>query len=60
MDPQEIARVTEVNKYLKLDLSIEKELQAIVKMAADICGTPTALITLLTEDTRAISCGSIS
>jgi GAF domain-containing protein len=42
------------HRFLKLRISREEELQHIVSLAAKICGTPTALITLLGEDTQYI------
>ncbi|QJD97254.1 GAF domain-containing protein [Mucilaginibacter robiniae] len=51
---QEIERQEAVNRLLKLQISKEQELQSIVKLAAEICGTPTALITLIDENTQYI------
>ncbi|MXV16019.1 GAF domain-containing protein [Hufsiella ginkgonis] len=39
---------------MKLDIDREKELQEIVELVARICGTPTALITLIAEDLQHI------
>lgn len=42
-------RLNTVRRYLGLKISREKELQDIVKLAAEICKTPIALITLMEE-----------
>ena len=49
MPQRELERLQAVNRFLKLEFSKEKELQEIVELAAAICGTPTALITLIDE-----------
>ncbi|QJD96343.1 GAF domain-containing protein [Mucilaginibacter robiniae] len=54
MPQKELERIAAVNRFLKLELSKEKELQEIVKLAAEICGTPTALLTLIDEETQYI------
>lgn len=54
MPLREIERLQAVNRFLKLEISKEKELQAIVELAAKICGTPTALITMMDEQTQYI------
>lgn len=54
MPIKELERLRAVNRFLKLELSKEKELQDIVNFAAEICGVPTALITLIDEDTQHI------
>ncbi len=41
-------------RFLSLSLNKEKELQDIVELAAEICEVPTALITILDEDTQHI------
>ena len=41
-----------VNRFLKFEISREKELQDIVSLAAKVCETPVALITLLDDDTQ--------
>ena len=54
MPLRELERIAAVNRFLKLEISKEKELQDIVELAAKICGTPTALITLIDADTQFI------
>ncbi|SDF47611.1 PAS domain S-box-containing protein [Mucilaginibacter pineti] len=54
MPLKELERLAAVNRFLKLEISKEKELQEIVELAAQICGTPTALITLIDQDTQHI------
>ncbi|RZL07846.1 MAG: hypothetical protein EOO89_22485 [Pedobacter sp.] len=51
---KELERLQAVNRFLKLEISKEKELQEIVRLAASICDTETALITLIDEDTQHI------
>ena len=51
---KELERIKAVNRFLKLEISKEKELQDIVSLAASICGTETALITFIDEDTQYI------
>jgi PAS domain-containing protein len=52
MSQKEGNRVQTVNRFLNLEFSKEKELQEIVTFAAEVCGTSTAAITLLGEDTQ--------
>jgi PAS domain-containing protein len=52
MSQREAKRVQAVNRFLNLEFSKEKELQEIVSVAAEICGTSTAAITLLGKDTQ--------
>lgn len=54
MPHRELQRLQEVNRYLKLKISKEGELQEIAEFAAQICGTPIALITLIDDDTQFI------
>lgn len=54
MPLRELERLQAVNRFIKLEISKEKELQEIVELAASICGTPTALITLIGEDMQYI------
>ncbi|ASU32934.1 GAF domain-containing protein [Mucilaginibacter xinganensis] len=54
MPQKELERLQAVNRFLKLDFVKERELQEIVMLAAKICGTPTALITLIDEATQYI------
>jgi hypothetical protein len=51
---KELERLKAVNRFLKLEISREKNLQEIVALAASICNTKTALITLIDEDTQHI------
>jgi GAF domain-containing protein len=48
----EALRVIAVNKFKEQSISLEKELSEIVEMAAEICETPIALVTLIDEDTQ--------
>lgn len=52
MPLKELERLQAVNRFLKLEISKEKEIQEIVELAARICGTPTALVTLVGDDTQ--------
>ncbi|UEG53100.1 PAS domain S-box protein [Mucilaginibacter daejeonensis] len=54
MPLRELERIRAVNRLLKLEISKEKELQEIVELAATICGTSIALITLLDADTQTV------
>jgi PAS domain S-box-containing protein len=54
MPLRELERLQAVERFLKLESSKDAELQAIVSMAAKICGTPSALITLIDHDTQHI------
>ncbi|WP_345954599.1 GAF domain-containing protein [Mucilaginibacter sp. PAMB04168] len=54
MPKRELERLQAVNRFLKLKISKEEELQEIVSLAADVCGTPTALITLIDADMQYI------
>ena len=54
MPLKELERLQSVNKFLKIDFMLEKELQQIVDTAARICGCPTALISLIGEHTQYI------
>lgn len=47
-------RVEAVNRFLTLEISKEEEIQRIVDMAAVICKTKVALVTLLDHDTQHI------
>ena len=46
----EINRIEEVNKYLQIDFTRNSEFQNLVDLAAKLCGTPVAILTLLGED----------
>ncbi len=54
MPQKEIDRVQAVKRFLNLKISKEKELQHVIELAAKVCGTPTALITFIDEDTQHI------
>ncbi|MCJ8210793.1 GAF domain-containing protein [Mucilaginibacter sp. RS28] len=54
MPQRELERLQRVNRFLKLEISKEKELQEIVDLAASICSTPTALLTFIDKDTQYI------
>ena len=54
MPLRELERLAAVNRFLKLEISKENELQEIVNLAAQICETETALITLIDEHTQHI------
>lgn len=51
---KELERLQAVNRFLKLEISRERGLQEIVALAASICNTETALITLIDEDIQHI------
>ena len=50
MPLKELERLQAVNKYLKININVEEELQAIAKTAADICDCSAAIITVSDED----------
>lgn len=54
MPSKEQERLRAVNRFLKLEISKEKQIQEIVGLAAEICQTPTAMVTLLDHDTQYI------
>lgn len=54
MQETEKKRLETVRRFLETEFSKEKELQEIVVLAAKICGTPTALITLIDDKTQHI------
>lgn len=54
MPYRELERLKAVHRFLNLELSKENELQEIIRLAAAICGTPTALLTLIDQDTQYI------
>lgn len=54
MPQKELKRLKIVHRFLKLEFSKENELQEIVTLAAKICGTPTAFITMIDGDTQVI------
>lgn len=49
MTNAELNRIEEVNRYLQLDLAKTSDLQNLVDLAAKLCGTPVAILTLLGE-----------
>lgn len=52
MNKTEQRRVTTVKRFLDLKISRENELQGIVKMAAEICHTPIAMIAFMDDTTQ--------
>ena len=54
MPDNDFNRLKAVYRYLELDISKEKELQEISDIAAQICNTPIALMTLIDEATQYI------
>ncbi|MVN91767.1 GAF domain-containing protein [Mucilaginibacter aquatilis] len=50
MPLRELERIKAVNRFLKLEISKDAELQEIVELAARVCGTNAALITFLDAD----------
>ena len=54
MYKSEIERVRTVKRFLNLDIGKENKINEILSLAAKICNVPTALITLLDEDTQHI------
>jgi hypothetical protein len=43
-----------INRFLKMDISKEEELQQIVELAAGICNVPIAMITFMDDKTQHI------
>ena len=54
MPRKELERLQAVDRFLKLKISREDELQELVNCAAEICETPIAMITLIDADTQHI------
>ena len=54
MPQKELERLQAVHRFLKLEFNKQEELQEIVKVAAQICATPTSLITFVDKDTQYI------
>ncbi|QJD97253.1 GAF domain-containing protein [Mucilaginibacter robiniae] len=52
MPQRELERLRTVNRFLKLEISKEKELQEIVEHAAQICGASIAMITFMDEEAQ--------
>ena len=46
----ETQRLEAVNRFMRMDNSIDEDLNQLVKLTAQICNTPIALITLIDED----------
>lgn len=57
MPLKELERLQAVNCFLTLEIDGKKELDNIVKMAAEICQTPLALITILDDQPQFIKSG---
>lgn len=53
----EIFRLEATRRYLDFDLDRKKELDQLVMLASQICGTPISLITLMEEDIQLIKAG---
>lgn len=51
---KERKRIEQVKRFVDREFEVERELNAIVQLAAEICCTPTALITFLDTDTQYI------
>jgi GAF domain-containing protein len=52
--PNEPQRLNATHRYLDFNLDREKELNELVRLASQICGTPISLITLMGEDVQFI------
>ena len=50
MPYQELKRLEAVNRFLQIQLNKQEEFKEIAQLAADICGVPSALITLVGQD----------
>lgn len=50
MPQRDLERLQTVNRFLKLEISKENELQKIVQQAASICGAPIAMITFMEDE----------
>lgn len=53
----EIFRLEATRRYMDFDLDRKKELDQLVMLASQICGTPISLITLMDEDVQLIKAG---
>lgn len=49
---KELERLTQVNRFLELEIEKETQLKEITALTAKVCNTPVALITLLNHDTQ--------
>lgn len=54
MPQQEKERIEAVHRFLKMEFNKNNELQELVELAAKLCGTETALLTFIDEDTQHI------
>lgn len=52
MPYRELNRLEAVNRFLNIKIDKQEEFKEIAQLAADICGTPSGLITLIGEDTE--------
>lgn len=52
MPERELRRLEAVNRFLTIKINKQQEFDEITQLAADICGTPRGLITLIGEDTE--------
>ncbi|WP_345955602.1 GAF domain-containing protein [Mucilaginibacter sp. PAMB04168] len=52
MPQRELNRLEAVHRFLKIQINKQEEFNEITQLAADICGTPSGLITLIGEDTE--------
>ena len=52
MPQKELNRLEAVNRFLKIQINKQEEFDEITRLAAEICGTPSGLITLIGEDTE--------
>jgi PAS domain S-box-containing protein len=52
MPQKELRRLEAVNRFLKIQIDKHEEFKEITRLAADICGTTSGLITLIGEDTE--------
>lgn len=55
MPQEELDRLQAVNRFLNLEIDTGKNLQEIVELAAELCETPIALISLIDDDTYYIN-----
>ena len=52
MPQRELERLQAVHRFLNLDIQKDAELQEIVELAAELCDTPMAMITLIDDKTE--------
>ncbi|TDH24190.1 GAF domain-containing protein [Segetibacter sp. 3557_3] len=48
----EVSRIKAVHKYKLIDTSHQHDLEDLIEVASDVCGTPVALITLIDDTTQ--------